>query len=61
MTARILLNTALTILLTATVVTAAGLIWLAAAEPEVLASAHGRGGWSGLALAAASRVLSVLW
>ena len=58
---RILLNAALTLLLTATVVMAAGLIWLAATEPEVLASAHGRNGWPGLALAAAGRALSVLW
>lgn len=61
MTLRILLQAALALLLTATVVMAAGLIWLAAAEPEVLASAHGRSGWPGLALAAASRALSVLW
>lgn len=61
MTTKTLLNTVLAVLLTTTVVLAGGLIWLAAAEPEVLVSAHGQRGWTGLAMEAAGRVLSILW
>ena len=60
MTTRTLLNTLAAILLTMTVVVAGGLIWLAAAEPEVLVSVHVQRGWIGLAIEAAVRVLSVL-
>lgn len=61
MTARILLHTALAMFLAGTLILAAGLIWLAAADPQVLATAHMQRGWPGLALEAAGRVLSVLW
>ncbi len=61
MNARSLLNAFLALFLTTTVVMAAGLIWLAAAEPEVLASAHVQRGWVGLVLTVAGRAISAVW
>lgn len=61
MTTRTLLSAVLALFLTTTVVLAGGIIWLAAAEPEVLISAHVQRGWIGLAMEAAGRVLSILW
>ena len=61
MTGRTLLNLTLALLLISTVVMAAGLIWLTAAEPHLLATAHTQRGWTGLALTVAGRALSVLW
>ena len=61
MNTRVLLNTALAMLLASSVVMAGGLIWLAAAEPEVLASAHVQRGWTGLVLTVAGRALAAIW
>jgi hypothetical protein len=61
MNARVLLNTALAMLLASTVVMAGGLIWLATAEPEVLASAHIQHGLTGVVLAVAGRALAAIW
>lgn len=61
MTARTLLNATLAMFLTSTVLMAAGLIWLAAAEPALLVSAQSERGVAGIALTVAARALSVLW
>lgn len=61
MNARLLLNTALAMLLATTVALAAGLIWLSAVEPQTLISAHVQRGWPGLVLTVAARALSAIW
>ena len=61
MTARTLLNATLAMFLATTVLMAAGLIWLAAAEPVLLASAQSERGVAGIALTVASRALAALW
>lgn len=61
MNARVLLNTALGMLLAGSVVMAGSLIWLATAEPDVLASAHIHRGLTGVVLAVAGRALAAIW
>jgi len=61
MTGRTLLTLTLALFLTSTVVMAAGLIWMAAADPQLLAATHTQHGWTGLALTVAGRALSVVW
>lgn len=61
MNARVLVNTALAMLLAGSMVMAGSLIWLAASEPEVLAAAHVQRGWTGLVLTVAGRALAAIW
>ena len=61
MNARIILGTLAVIIVTLTAVTAGSLIWFVTAEPQMLASGHVSRGITGLALAAVTRALSMLW
>lgn len=61
MNARIILGTLAAIVVTLTAMTAGSLIWLVTAEPQALASGHVARGITGLAIAAVTRALSMLW
>jgi hypothetical protein len=61
MNARTIFGTLAAIFVAMSAVMAGTLIWLVTAEPELLASAHVSRGLTGLALAVASRALSVIW
>lgn len=61
MNARTILGTLAAIFITLSAVTAASLIWLVTAEPQLLASAQVSRSVTGLALTAVTRVLSLVW
>ena len=61
MNTRIILGTLAAILVTLTVVTAGSVIWFVTAEPHALASGQVSRGITGLAVAAVTRALSMLW
>lgn len=61
MNARMIFGTLAAILITLTAVTAGSVIWFVTAEPQTLASGQVSRGVAGLAVAAVTRALSMLW
>lgn len=61
MNARMILGTLAVIVVTLTAVTAGSVIWFVTAEPQTLASGQVSRGIAGLAIAAVTRALSMLW
>jgi hypothetical protein len=61
MNARIILGTLAVIVVTLTALTAGSVIWFVTAEPQTLASGHISRGITGVAIAAVTRALSMLW
>ncbi|MDQ3070473.1 MAG: hypothetical protein M3R55_12195 [Acidobacteriota bacterium] len=61
MNARSILGILGTLILMITVLLSGAVIWVATAEPEVLASAQVSRGWPGLVQAVVSRAISLIW
>ena len=61
MNARMIFGTLAAIAVTLTAVTAGSVIWFVTAEPQMLASGQASRGIAGLAIAAVTRALSMLW